>query len=104
VRTRARRGAGPTALILDGSALTLGDLATAWVGPRARGGDALGTHGMPDRRAVPDHRARLLQALIDHDALVGLRPDVAWNIVNCAFDMPRHHAYYASARRCGRAD
>ena len=37
----------------------------------------------------PDHRARLLQALIDHDAFAGLRHDVAWKIVDWTFDVPR---------------
>lgn len=37
----------------------------------------------------PDHRAHLLQALIDHDAFADLRLDVAWNIVDWAFDVPR---------------
>jgi hypothetical protein len=37
----------------------------------------------------PDHRAHLLQALIDHDAFTELRPDVAWNIVNWTFSLDR---------------
>ncbi len=37
----------------------------------------------------PDHRASLLQALVDHDAFDELRPDVAWRIVDCVFDVPR---------------
>ncbi len=37
----------------------------------------------------PDHRASLLQALLDNDAFDGLRPDVAWRIVDTIFDVPR---------------
>ena len=37
----------------------------------------------------PDHRARLLQALIDHDAFASLRHDVAWKIIDWTFDLPR---------------
>ena len=37
----------------------------------------------------PDHRARLLQALIDHDAFASLRHDVAWKIIDWTFDVPR---------------
>ena len=37
----------------------------------------------------PDHRAHLLQALIDHDAFTELRPDVALNIVNWTFSLNR---------------
>ncbi len=80
---------GPTALILDGSALTLGGLATAWSGRGHPAAMLLVLAACQTDVLWPDHRARLLQALIDHNALVGLRPDVALNIVNCAFDMPR---------------
>ena len=80
---------GRTALILDGSALTLSDLSTAWSGRGQAAAMLLVLAACQTDVLWPDHRARLLQALIDHDALAGLRPDVAWNIVNCAFDMPR---------------
>ena len=80
---------GPTVWILAGSALTPGDLLTAWSGL-----------GQADLKLViftacqtsvlwPDHRARLLQALIDHDAFVSLRHDVAWKIIDWTFDLPR---------------
>jgi len=36
----------------------------------------------------PDHRTSLLQALVDNDAFDGLRPDVAWRIVDYIFDVP----------------
>jgi hypothetical protein len=37
----------------------------------------------------PHHRARLLQALIDHDAFASLRHDVAWKIIDCTFAAPQ---------------
>jgi hypothetical protein len=75
---------GPTVLPLEGFTLKTSDLAAL----------------QQDRRLVvivacqsnvlwPDHRARLLQALIDHDALTDLRPDVARAIIALTLDVPR---------------
>jgi outer membrane protein OmpA-like peptidoglycan-associated protein len=86
---RWRKLPGPTTLILSCSALTPRDLATAW-----------SDHAPADLKLViitacqtsvlwPDHRARLLQALIDHDAFDSLRHDVAWKIIDWTFDVPR---------------
>jgi outer membrane protein OmpA-like peptidoglycan-associated protein len=80
---------GPTVLILDGCALTSEDLVTAWSG-RGQADLKLVTLAACQTSVLwPDHRARLLQALIDHDAFAELRRDVAWKIVDWTLDVPR---------------
>ena len=79
---------GPTVLVLDVCTLSSMDFLTVLAGGQA-----------PSKLIVlaacqtsvlwPDHRAHLLQALIDRNAFADLRPDVAWNIVDWAFDVPR---------------
>ena len=57
---------------------------------RPSGGlEARDPYGCQTSALWPDHRARLLQALIDHDAFASLRHDVAWKIIDLTFDVPR---------------
>jgi outer membrane protein OmpA-like peptidoglycan-associated protein len=80
---------GRTVAILTGSALTPDDLRhSSWCRPQA---DLKLVIFMACQTSMlwPDHRARLLQALIDHDAFADLRHDVAWKIIDWTFDVPR---------------
>lgn len=79
---------GPALLILASSTLTPGDLLTACSG-RDQADLKLVIFACQTSVLWPDHRARLLQALIDHDAFASLRHDVAWKIIDWTFDVPR---------------
>ena len=81
---------GPTALILANSTLTPRDLHTALSDhDPARSNRVVVVTACQTSMLWPDHRARLLQALIDHDAFASLRYDVAWKIIDWTFDVPR---------------
>jgi outer membrane protein OmpA-like peptidoglycan-associated protein len=80
---------GPTVAILASSGLAPGDLLLSL--SRRPPTDLKLVIFMACQTSMlwPDHRARLLQALIDHDAFASLRHDVAWKIIDWTFDVPR---------------
>ena len=81
---------GPAELILASSTLTLQALHAALSDHGAAGSNRVVVVAVCQTSMLwPDHRARLLQALIDHDAFASLRHDVAWKIIDWTFDVPR---------------
>ena len=80
---------GPEVKALDGCALARVGLVTAWSGRRQANSAFVILMACQTSVLWPDDRTHLLQALIDHNAFADLRSDVAWDIVDWAFDVPR---------------
>jgi len=80
---------GHNVITLAGCALAHVDLVAAWSGRKQTNPALIIIIACQTSALWPDDRAHLLQALIDHNAFADLRSDVAWNIVDWAFDVPR---------------